>query len=286
MVDVGRESDGMQRPLADLAEVARLAEGDEDAIRVLGRIVGHAVTLVPGCTGAALTLLVAGAEETATVTDERVERCHAVQFRPGGSGPAREVLHRGEPRRCDDVEAEDRWPLFARTAAENGFRSCLALPLRYDGQVATALNLYADRPSVFTGITFDVALLFAAEGGVALDNAEIYRTSHELVEHLHRALTSRSLIERAKGVLMSRHGLTGDEAFDLLRQQSQHTHRKLYDVAVALLREQDPGTCSGNVGFTPPRRPSARGFPESGGAPRGEGEPPAQPWPDRGGDPS
>ncbi|MGY1708739.1 GAF and ANTAR domain-containing protein [Geodermatophilus sp. SYSU D00758] len=242
----------------ELADLARLAEGDVDPGRVLQRVVEHARDLVPGCTGAALTARSAEGRQTAAWTGDRVARCHAAQFAEGGAGPAVDTLVHGEPRRSDDLRAERRWPGFAEVARSCGFRSCLALPLRSDRAVATALNLYADEPGVFRDTTFDVALFFAAAGGAALDNAELYRRSVELVGHLHATLAARGLIERAKGLLMGREGIGSEEAFDLLRRQSQHTHRKLRDVAADLVGEDVP--------WTPPRGGRPGGVPEPGPA--------------------
>jgi GAF domain-containing protein len=245
-------------PAVELADLARLSEGDQDASATLDRIVDCATGLVPGCTGAGLTVLTARGDETAALTDQRVERCHATQFTGDGDGPARECMRFGEPRRSDDLAQEDRWPAFTTVARACGFRSCLALPLPADRSGTSALNLYADESGVFAGTTFDVALLFAAQGGVALDNAELYGQSREMVTHLHRTLTTRSLIERAKGVLMGRLGVSSEDAFALLQRRSQHTHRKLPDVALAVLDEQDPGSDHVRTPWTPPREPSHR----------------------------
>lgn len=250
-------------PSVELAEVARLADGDEDPTRVLQRIVDHAVSLVPGCTGAALTVSVAQGQQTVAFTDEQVRRCHDAQFREGGGGPAPDALRHGEPRHVHDLDRETRWPGFADVARACGFASCLALPLLADDQAASALNLYAAEPHVFAGTTFDVAVLFAAQGEVALHNAELYRQARELAEHLHRTLTTRSLIERAKGLLMARHQVGSEEAFQMLRTQSQHTHQKLPDVAVGLLREHDPQSFRTDVPWTPVRAPSPRPEPGS-----------------------
>src|SRR6059036_2827076 len=47
---------------------------------------------------------------------------------------------------------------------------------------------------------------------------------------LQGAFGRRALIEQAKGVLMERHAIAADRAFDLLRERSQNTGRKLVDV--------------------------------------------------------
>jgi hypothetical protein len=49
--------------------------------------------------------------------------------------------------------------------------------------------------------------------------------------HLKRALAHSRDIGAAVGVLMSRHKVTQDEAFQLLRRASQDHNRKLYDMA-------------------------------------------------------
>ncbi len=53
--------------------------------------------------------------------------------------------------------------------------------------------------------------------------------------NLEGAFGRRAVIERAKGILMERHGVGDSAAFDLLRDHSQHTGRKLFDVAQAVL---------------------------------------------------
>jgi AmiR/NasT family two-component response regulator len=52
---------------------------------------------------------------------------------------------------------------------------------------------------------------------------------------LQGAFGRRVVIEQAKGILMGRHGINADKAFELLREHSQHNGRKLADVAVALV---------------------------------------------------
>jgi hypothetical protein len=116
--------------LAPLSEVSRLLDDDRNADQVLGRLVRHALKLVPACDGAALTIAVAGGGYTAATTGPSVDRCHEAQFAEGGDGPARETLQRNEPRRVDDVDREDRWPTYCATARRVGFASSLALPLR------------------------------------------------------------------------------------------------------------------------------------------------------------
>jgi response regulator NasT len=53
--------------------------------------------------------------------------------------------------------------------------------------------------------------------------------------NLQGAFGRRALIEQAKGILMARHGIDADRAFELLREHSQHNGHKLADVATAIV---------------------------------------------------
>jgi AmiR/NasT family two-component response regulator len=53
--------------------------------------------------------------------------------------------------------------------------------------------------------------------------------------NLQGAFGRRAVIEQAKGILMARHGIPQEAAFQMLRAHSQHNGRKLTDVADAII---------------------------------------------------
>jgi len=53
----------------------------------------------------------------------------------------------------------------------------------------------------------------------------------EQVEQLESALERRGTIERAKGILMERHGLDDRGAFELLRKQARSSNRRVVELA-------------------------------------------------------
>jgi len=57
----------------------------------------------------------------------------------------------------------------------------------------------------------------------------------EEAESLQEALAARKVIERAKGLLMEKEGLTEDEAFSRLRRASQASQRPLKVIAEAVV---------------------------------------------------
>jgi AmiR/NasT family two-component response regulator len=65
-----------------------------------------------------------------------------------------------------------------------------------------------------------------------------YRETERLAEkvnQLESALERRVLIERAKGILMERHGVGEREAFEMLRDQARATNRRVLDLAGAVV---------------------------------------------------
>jgi AmiR/NasT family two-component response regulator len=61
------------------------------------------------------------------------------------------------------------------------------------------------------------------------------RHLHEKVDQLEGALERRGVIERAKGILMERHGVGEREAFELLRDHARASGRRVVDVAQSVL---------------------------------------------------
>ncbi len=54
-------------------------------------------------------------------------------------------------------------------------------------------------------------------------------------QDLEGAFGRRALIERAKGILMERHSVNEDRAFEMLRENSRSANRKLVDLAAAVV---------------------------------------------------
>lgn len=156
-----------------IADVARLLEDDDCDDAPLRRLSELGVDLVPGAAAAGVTINAAGQGRTYAVSDPRVDELHTLQF-TAGKGPVVETLRHNEARHVWDTAAEERWPDFCQAASKAGFGSMMALPLHTRQQPAGAVALYAEHAGAFSGVAHDIALLFAAQGGTAVYNAEMY----------------------------------------------------------------------------------------------------------------
>ncbi len=218
------------RELAErMAQIADLLVSEDSADGPVRQLADLSLQLIPGSAGAGV--VAAGeAAWTHAASSPSVVELHELQVR-SGHGPVADALRYGEARRIDDANAEERWPEICRAMADEHFRSCLVLPLRTDRAPGGALAIYGQDADTFTGASHDLALLFAAQGGVAVRNAAAYRNCRKLVENLQTALASRAVIEQAKGIVVAEHGVTPEVAFKRLSVLSQNSNRKLRDIA-------------------------------------------------------
>jgi len=66
---------------------------------------------------------------------------------------------------------------------------------------------------------------------------EEWREVEREAESLQEALAARRVVERAKRLLMSRYGLTEQEAFLRIHRQSRDSRKPMREVAEEILRE-------------------------------------------------
>jgi two-component system sensor histidine kinase/response regulator len=68
---------------------------------------------------------------------------------PSGQGPTGRAIRTGIPVIIREAESDPTFMPWRSAAQAAGFRASIALPVRVDGKVLGALNLYADKPDAF-----------------------------------------------------------------------------------------------------------------------------------------
>jgi GAF domain-containing protein len=210
-----------------------------DAGVALQRVADLAVEQLDGCDMAGVTLVRNDEGTTAVFTDAEAPEIDQAQYSTG-QGPCLDAYRSGAILRIDETLDDERWPAFAEAASDHGVRSTLSLPLRAEDGIIGALNLYSRSPHAFAD-NEQMATVFVAHAAAALANSQAYSAAQALSEQLRTALESRAVIEQAKGVLMRDHQCDAEEAFEMLRHASQHTNRKLRDVATAIVKDAVKG---------------------------------------------
>jgi AmiR/NasT family two-component response regulator len=103
--------------------------------------------------------------------------------------------------------------------------------MRLRGEIIGALNLFRTETSSLNDDDVVVAQALADIATIAiLQNRHTVATT-DLNVHLEFALTSRILIEQAKGTIAERHSISADHAFVSLRQYARSHNLRLADVA-------------------------------------------------------
>jgi len=113
----------------------------------------------------------------------------------------------------------------------HGWRALLLTRIEVSTRQPVRLIWYATRPATLRAYA-DKAEAFAHHASLAL-KAVTER------DNLHRAVAARHRVGLAQGILMSPHQITAEQAFALLRRQSQNTHVKLRTIAQTVIQTGD-----------------------------------------------
>ena len=215
---------------AALAELSTLPIGDDDRQQLLTRMAVLVQSAVPAATAVSITLgspldpQQLGSDSTAA------QELDGRQLQ-AGEGPCWDAHVAGAAVATPDLPSDDRWPRLRSLLRDSPVHSVLALPLREGEQPVGVVNVYAAEVGAFTGDSRRIAeLVTAAVGGVLQSMAE-RESLRNLAANLEKALTSRAVIDQAKGVLMARLGIGAEEAFARLVTLSNRLNIKLRDLA-------------------------------------------------------
>jgi GAF domain-containing protein len=151
-------------------------------------------------------------------------------------GPCLDAFRTGQAVAHENLQAgSGRWPAFSTAALRAGFQSALALPLRLREAIIGALNLLSATRTPMDEADVIVARAFADLATLSIVQHRATAEAHRLNEQLSGALTSRVVIEQAKGVISERTGIDVAEAFSRLRTYARNTNLRLTDVAHAAI---------------------------------------------------
>jgi hypothetical protein len=208
---------------------------DLDVESYLTILCGHCVGLV-GATCAAIVFAEAPATSAARLAwSDELGRRLADHSLSAATGPWQECLTTGQLIIVVDLTSGGRrWPEFTTTALEAGLRSVTAIPVRSRFDVVGALALLGTSVPDATGIQLACALADAAGAGMLLSDE--LRRQERSISQLQAALTSRIVIEQAKGILAERWKVAPDEAFHRLRKYARANQFRLHDLALAIIQ--------------------------------------------------
>ena len=225
------------REAALVEAFVRLADtlvDDYDVIELFHGLCADCVTLLRAD---AAGLLLTDQRESLQVVSASTEQAHLIELfqLQSQQGPCLDCFRGSEVVRSDDLSTETRWPRFRDRAREYGFGAVHALPMRLRGQTIGALNLFHREALVMSEADLSVGQALADVATIAILSDRNTRERELLTEQLQAALTSRVVIEQAKGILAERGGIGLEEAFTRLREHARRTNQRLSELARAVV---------------------------------------------------
>ncbi len=192
---------------------------------------------------------------TVTASDQRASRLDHTQF-DLGDGPCLQAMRSGEAIYVSDTATEQRWASFMAVARDEGVQCSLSLPLTIRGTTVGAMNFFAfHAPRAFDAEQQQRCAIFAAQAAGTMQLATRHLNDAALLKQLEEALSSRTVIDQAMGILIGQHRYSADAAFADLRQQSIDANQKLRNVADDLVQHTSGQTPNAGNRFQTRREP-------------------------------
>lgn len=218
--------------------------------RALDQMSRAAALSVPGCSAALVVLWreVVGPDGSRrhVVTDygaSHPDLSEALEHQyTTDQGPTVEAVREMSQVRVSDVLREQRWPRYTSMAVQCGDRSSItqpsALPGDGDEDRVLTFGVHSGRADAFDeGVGPELTALLAEHSAMALHTAVRQTDAARESAHMRRAMSARTVIDQAKGIIMHARGCDADAAFTALREVAQRNRKRVVDVARDLVAE-------------------------------------------------
>jgi GAF domain-containing protein len=214
------------------AGVADTLVDDYDVIELLDRLAGYSVELLAADAAGILLVDPQHGLRVVASSNEDAELMELLQLQ-ADQGPCVDCVRSGAPVSVANLaDTAGRWPVLAAAMTTRGvFRSVHALPLRLRGEAIGAMNLLHHQPGALPEADLALGQALADVATIGILSERAIRRGESLNEQLHSVLSSRGLIEEAKGIIAQHGGLSMNTAFDRLRRYSRNRNQRLSHVA-------------------------------------------------------
>jgi GAF domain-containing protein len=216
----------------------RLADtlvADYDVVELAQQLVEDCVALLGASAAGLLLSDPTGGLTVLASTSEQARIVELFQLQ-SAAGPCLDCYQSGEQVHVSDLALDGhQWPAFSTQAQSEGFLAVSAIPLRLRDERIGALNLFRTYAGPLSAEDLALAQALADVATIGIVHQRLFVQSAEINVQLQTALTTRIVIEQAKGILAERSGLSMDDAFRQLRANARTTRRQLRDVAHAVV---------------------------------------------------
>ncbi|MBI3740678.1 MAG: GAF domain-containing protein [Chloroflexi bacterium] len=151
-----------------------------------------------------------------------------------GEGLTGNAAKDGKPIAASHAARDPRFKYLPETK-ESMFQSLLAVPLISRGKIIGAINVQTRAGREYTDDEIELLSIIADVAAGELEKAVLY----EEIGGLKEALETRKLVERAKGILMHRHGISEQDSFARIQHQARSTRKSMREIAEAIILAEE-----------------------------------------------
>ena len=228
---MSREADVVR----SFVEMADTLVDDYDVVDLLTGLADRCVSLLGVSAAGVMLASPAGGLGLVASSSEAMRLLELFELQ-AQQGPCLDAFRTGQRVGHENLDAGGgRWPSFSAAALGAGFRSAFALPLRLREVTLGALNLLSTTRTPMDEADVIVARAFADLATLSIAQHRATAEAQGLNEQLSAALSSRVVIEQAKGVISERAGVDLAQAFSRLRRFARNGNLRLTDVAQAAI---------------------------------------------------
>lgn len=225
-----------------LHRISNIVSSDLSIDEMLGEIVGLTVQ-VTGCDACLVYLM---ERETSEIVLRASQVPHQgdlgnIRLKVGEGVTGWVVEHQSVVALPENASSDARFKRF-QALVEDTYEAFLSIPLVSGGDVIGVINVHHRDPHYHS--TDEIALLtFVGEQmGGAITKSFLAEENARLIEEtaeMRRQLETRKIVERAKGILQTRHSLTEEEAYLRLRNESRRLRRPMRELAEAIILSEE-----------------------------------------------
>jgi GAF domain-containing protein len=206
-----------------------------DVADVLYELTEHAVEVL-GATSAGVSLAEAeGVLKFVTASSQEAAELEAVQ-QAARQGPCYQAYKTTRAVVVDNIPEAESWPAYRAKSEDVGLVAVAGIPLTSGDRHLGAMDIYMDEPRNWTPEDISAALVLADMATSYIVHASELAKAQRITEQLQQALSSRIIIEQAKGIIAGERGVRVDDAFELLRKHARRNNASLSSVAEAVVR--------------------------------------------------
>lgn len=132
---------------------------------------------------------------------------------------------------------EDERFKFFNTLPEDKYEAFLSIPILFNDHIVGVTNIQHKNRRKYNKEQIAFLETIARQVGGAIENARLVTET----DMLKQSLEARKLIDHAKAILIKKHGLSEQEAHNLLNKKSMDSRKSLKEVAEAVILMEEMG---------------------------------------------